>query len=150
MKNYKYLTNCVNCNVTFQHYLENQKTCSKKCRKEYYLPSIKNYKDIPSSTTGSISELIAAIDLMRKGYSVFRALSSACYCDLIAIETKEKKKLEIEVRTGYKSKEGKISFPKKLSQYDNGNITAYAVVERNEGCVYYFNTDGKEIEIEYL
>jgi len=48
-----------------------------------------------------MSEMAAAIDLMKRGYEVFRALSPHCSCDLIALGPDGA--LRIEVRTGYRS-----------------------------------------------
>lgn len=47
---------------------------------------------------GTISELIAAADLMEKGYEVFRAMEPCATCDLIALKGSEV--LRVQVRTG--------------------------------------------------
>ncbi len=50
------------------------------------------------STTGAYHELKVSLDLISKGYEVFRALSPSCSCDLIAL--KNGKSLRVEVTTG--------------------------------------------------
>jgi hypothetical protein len=55
-----------------------------------------------------MSELRVAVDLMLKGYDVFRALSSQTGCDLVII--KQNKILRVEVRSGRQSKRGARMF----------------------------------------
>jgi hypothetical protein len=56
--------------------------------------------------------MVVAVDLMRRGYEVFRALSPACSCDLIALGT-GLIPLRIEVRTGRRSSvTGTVSYPR--------------------------------------
>ncbi len=79
-----------------------------------------------------MSELLVSVDLMKKGYSVFRSISPACFCDLIAI--KEGEIMKVEVRTGYTSPvSGKQTFPR----ITKGNITHYAVWDRNTEQINY-------------
>jgi hypothetical protein len=68
--------------------------------------------NLPAGTVGAISEILAAADLMKRGYDVFRALSPSCSCDLIAIAAGQPP-LRIEVRTGNRSPvTGHLSFPR--------------------------------------
>ena len=150
MKNYKYQLKCFVCQKEFSACQPNQKVCSSECRKKHslkYWHFNDEYKHLTSSTVGAIAEIVVAIDLMKKGFSVFRGLSPSCYCDLIAVETKTKKKLELEVRTGRRSFSGKLEFPTILSKHNNGNITGYAVMERHNEKIYYFDLNKKEIKI---
>jgi len=87
------------------------KTCSKTCatRREkalfYYSSGV--VLGIPRSTVGALSELMVCVDLMRRGYHVFRAVSYHCPCDLIVLN--EEQFLRVEVRTVYRSKaNGKV------------------------------------------
>jgi hypothetical protein len=57
-------------------------------------------------TTGSVSELVAAADLMRRGCDVFRQLSYTMSCDLVAQLNGEL--LRVEVRTGRRTASGKV------------------------------------------
>lgn len=90
-------------------------------------------KGISSSTVGAMSELLAAADLMRRGYAVFRALSPSCFCDLIA--EKNGKTEMVEVRTGYRGSDGRLAFPK----LKHDRVTMFCVVERNESSVNYIH-----------
>lgn len=78
-------------------------TCRTYKRRALYGFSEKLY---PTGTVGAISELMVAVDLMKKRYDVFRALSSHSKCDLIA--TKGNKTLRIEVRSGTKGVNGTV------------------------------------------
>ena len=138
-----YEKKCEICRTSFRHQFPNTKACSETCRKIRTNKIHGRYAvdNIPSNTIGSISEMQVAVDLMRNGFSVFRALSQSCHCDLIA--TKLESVFRIEVKTGYKSpKTGKIQHPKLVSEkYD-----IFAAYERNEAKVYYFWKNGKEIK----
>jgi hypothetical protein len=56
-------------------------------------------------TTGAVHELMVAVDLVVRGYEVFRAVSPSCSCDLIAL--KGGKALRVEVKTGYLNAAGR-------------------------------------------
>jgi hypothetical protein len=79
--------------------------------------------------TGAISELAASVDLMIRGYEVFRALSPHASCDLIAISPGSL--LRIEVRSARIGKHGGLSFPKSdrsrdgLPAFDHYAIVTY-------------------------
>lgn len=76
------------------------KYCGKACYRNHANANFRpgEPKITTPATTGAISELVAASDLMRKGYHVFRAMSPSCPCDLIAFDKNGIKK--VEVRTG--------------------------------------------------
>lgn len=98
-------------------------------------------KSISSGTVGAISEMAVAIFLMSRGYSVFRALSPACLCDLIAI--KEDKITRVEVRTGYEDEKGKITYPSGTK--DKGRQDFFAIYLRRENKVRFFTYEKQEI-----
>jgi hypothetical protein len=50
------------------------------------------------STKGASSELIVSVDLLSKSYEVFRSVSPAASCDLIAL--KNGQTFRVEVKTG--------------------------------------------------
>lgn len=105
--------------------------CSDKCRvKNGGLHSI--LEGVNSGTVGAIGELMAASDLLKKGYEVYRALSPASRADLIAI--KNGNTFDIDVTTGYENSEGKLFHPKKLSLRRTSVI---AVVVHKTGDVKY-------------
>lgn len=60
---------------------------------------------LPTPTTGAIAELIVSVDLMKRGFSVFRAMSSACHCDLAVL--KNRRLCRVEVKTVYRGVSGK-------------------------------------------
>ena len=64
---------------------------------------------LTSGTTGAVSELVAATDLLRRGYEVFRSLSPACSCDLV-IATATGKLLRVEVRTAFQARSGRLYY----------------------------------------
>lgn len=69
--------------------------------------------------TGAIVELAVAVDLLRRGFDVFRALSPSCSCDLVAL--KPGLVLRIEVRTMIYYEKGQRCYataPKDTSKFD--------------------------------
>jgi hypothetical protein len=90
---------------------------------------------------GTISELVAAIDLMRRGYDVFRALSAQSSCDLVAIGHDQM--LRIEVRsTTY----GKVGKPYAVAaRRDAGRFDVYALVT-SDGVVHHRGGERGEAE----
>lgn len=104
---------CKRCGNPFQTRRAGQVYCTRLCRlatgrERYRLENAP--ATIATATTGALSELIVAADLMRRGYSVFRALSPACDCDLAVL--KEGRLLRIEVRTGRRSPAGALMVPR--------------------------------------
>ena len=97
------------------------KTCSNliqknKCSSFCYPDTVK------TGTVGAIHELVVSIDLMKRGLPVFRALSSACACDLGVLCNG--RLLRFEVTTGYIGCKGSLSYPKHKKQ----NFDVIAVV----------------------
>ena len=121
------------------------KTCSEKCRANRYKVLSGRYSDtsIKSGTVGAISEMVVGVDLLKNGYAVFRALSQACHCDLVA--TKGKENIRVEVRTGYKAKNGNLSFP--MKKEDMGRQDIYAIYIRTTDEIFYLTPDKKPYRI---
>lgn len=141
-RNYKYNYKCIVCEKNSVSCVPNQKLCSKDCRKKFY-GRIGDENGLSCGTVGALSEILVSADLLKKGYAVFRSLSPACFCDLIAIKGDEMKK--IEVRTGYKMvHSNKIFFPKKLSTI-NGIPNEYAAYVNAENKVYYEKVTEEDI-----
>lgn len=110
--------NCKNCNKPFKisGHAWNKLFCKNSCRVEY-VGFKGNYQGVPVASVGAIAELEVSADLLKKGYAVFRSVSPACSCDLIAM--KDRKVLRVEVKTGYQNKDGKIQSNKpKQTDYD--------------------------------
>ena len=82
--------------------------CSKDCCRKQYITN-RQYPLTSSGTTGAIQELRVAVDLMSKGYEVYRAVSPSSSCDLIALL--EGEIYTIEVRTAYITKQGRLVYP---------------------------------------
>lgn len=107
--------------------------CSHECRVEFLRKKYidQNYKEVNpyrgknTIVTGAISELRVAIDLMTKGYDVFRAISPSCPCDLAIL--KNGKLLRIEVRTATRSSTGKI-YKTRSNNDHSENIDLFADV----------------------
>lgn len=98
---------------------------------------------ISSATVGAISEMAVAIELMKTGWAVFRALSPSCECDLIA--RKNGSPIRIEVRTAYRNATGGVFFPS--SQRDTpSRHDVIAAFVRNENKAYWFDNERKPIE----
>src|ERR1700675_586893 len=101
------------------------KLCSTQCYRER---SKKRYKrlnprtGLVSGTVGAMNELLVAADLLRRGFSVFRAMSQACSCDLAVL--KGRTLLRVEVTTGTLTPGGKISY----APHDRENFDIMAVV----------------------
>lgn len=108
---FNYNKTCPTCGVPFKATRTNQLYCSNVCCAQYhrkpYKPREKKYS---TGTHGAISELKVVIDLFEKSYEVFRATSPACSCDLIFRKNK-RDLFSVEVRTGYKSPQGTLSYP---------------------------------------
>jgi hypothetical protein len=90
--------------------LTRQKYCSKKCRAKHSVWVLQRpYPGMSTGTIGAIGELRVCVDLLTKGYEVFRAVSPSCSCDLLVY--KEGVATRIEVRTAYRTKSGNVYHP---------------------------------------
>lgn len=110
------------------------KFCSDACKHSQERVNYERVNPTPelsAGTVGAVGELVVSVDLMRRGYAVFRALSPNCICDLAVVANG--KLLRVEVRSGHRTAGGSI--------YCNwGDKTRYdtlAVVLRS-GEVFYF------------
>jgi len=92
---------------------------------------LKPRTQVNTSHVGCIGELLVTIDLMRRGYEIFRGISPACRCDLIAI--KEKVSRRIEVTKGYRP-----TLDKTL-KYRRHNVDNYDVMAiwEDDGLITY-------------
>ena len=71
--------------------------CRDQCKRDFYRRQ--NPKPtLPTGTVGTISEILVATDLLKRGYDVFRAMSPAATCDLAILRNKQL--LKVEVKTG--------------------------------------------------
>lgn len=133
---------CEICREEFTSSQPHAKVCSEECRitkfSRRWGRRVTKDRGLSNNTIGTISEMLVVVDLMRKGWSVFRAVSFHCFCDVVAIKNCEV--MNIEVRTGYKGDSGLLSFPRIL----RGPANVYAVVERNLNEINYLKTENLE------
>lgn len=82
MKNYKkIIKNCIQCNKKFET-TRKGRFCSNFCSYRFHRKPFKNSK-ISTGTKGSIAEFLVGVDLLQKGYEVFKSLSTNSSVDLI-------------------------------------------------------------------
>jgi hypothetical protein len=93
-----------------------------------------------SSDTGVIYELVVSVDLMRRGYEVFRAVSHASSCDLIVRRLSDGFLLRVEVTTGYRRKNGELGWVR----HDESRYDLLAVVVDGALIFYMPPLDGKD------
>jgi hypothetical protein len=110
------------CKKAFKALTLRRRYCQKKCWPS--LPTRLAVRTDPSST-GAISELRVAVDLLSKGYEVFRALSPSASCDLLAL--RNGKVLRVESRTSVYRRDGTRSAKKPLAK-DAGRQDVFAWV----------------------
>lgn len=85
---------CETCGDLFVGNRKDAKFCSSKCRAGKMAGE---FKGISMGTVGALNELRVCVDLLSKGYDVFRSVSPNCPCDLVA--AKNGRLLRVEVRT---------------------------------------------------
>lgn len=121
------MTNCVTCNKPIVNLLMGRprKFCNTRCEKRFRSIERRELNppsNLPNATTGAISELKVSIDLLSKGYNVFRALSPSCPCDLAILMDGEL--LKVEVTTGRYTVGGKATY----AAHDETKFDILAVV----------------------
>jgi|CXWL01.1.fsa_nt_gi predicted nucleic acid-binding Zn ribbon protein len=133
-------TQCEVCGEIFGT-AKSKKTCSEDCqikRVRRLTGREAHHQLLPSATVGAMSEMIIAIELMKKGYAVFRALSAACFCDLVV--SKGNSIYKIECRTGYLNMQSKsLAYSTKV----RGDIDLFAVYVYTDNTIRYLYPDGK-------
>lgn len=127
---------CLFCKKIFEAgKFQKRKFCSVECRKDYNKQVLRKNNplvfELPSGTVGAIGELRICVDLLTRGYHVYRSVSPSCPTDLAIMH--QGKLYGIEVVTGYVSLKGKLCHNKiyiKNPQFDivaivlkNGDIT---------------------------
>lgn len=131
------------CQICFIQYepkakAHTQKYCSLACYKAAFNKASGRDLDnghLAPTTIGAITEFVISVKLMQEGYAVFRALSPASFCDIVAIRP-DRQPLYIECRTSnYRTKHGKPTYAKNL----NGPANAFAVYQRDTGTIDFFD-----------
>jgi hypothetical protein len=103
---------CQDCNRFFYNTKDTKRKYCYECLTKHDNDNVdrltsKKYGINSATKIGALSELVASIDLIRKGYDVFRALSASCPCDLIIIKDGLLKR--VEVRTA-SMRRGQLSY----------------------------------------
>lgn len=103
---------CRFCDTCFETTRPFTVYCSRPCAQAYaaggYAARNPRY-NVPTGTVGTIAELAVSVDLLRKGFSVFRALSPSCNCDLAVLF--DRKLCRVEVKTAHLSAKGDLYWP---------------------------------------
>lgn len=85
-------------------------TCSAECNRKRQVERYRAVNPRPklcTNTAGALSEYKVIVDLISKGFEIFKAVSPSSSCDLALL--KEEKLYRIEVRTGFYTPSGAIS-----------------------------------------
>ena len=116
---------CIICNNKFMTCRKCQLVCGIECRRKYYKQKNKTF-DLSTGKIGAIGELLVSVDLMKKGFEVYRALSSASSSDLII--KKDNKISTIEVRAGRILSNNEVSYPTNDIRSD---VIAVIILQQN-------------------
>lgn len=123
---------CAFCSTIFRPMRSTTIFCSKRCRRSQEITQKNTFSlgGVCDGTVGAIAELVVSTDLMRKGWEVYRALSPASSCDVLAF--KNGACLYVEVRTAQKTLSGNLLYPKK-----NIRGSQIALVTHRDNQVHY-------------
>lgn len=113
-----FMEKCLVCNRDMRclnNYRKDRKFCHPNCSSEFkrkrYLELNPAYRGLESGTMGTISELRVCVELLSRGYHVYRAVAPNALCDLAIL--KDGKLLRVEVTTGHIEFSGKVGYPPK-------------------------------------
>lgn len=125
---------CPICSLDFAPRVKNQRFCSMKCKRQKakndWRQANQKKHNLPSASIGAIHEYLVGIDLLRRGFHVFRALSPSSPGDLAVLVGD--RLLLVEVTTGIRLKTGTLSYPK----HSNQQFHSLAVVEHSGTITY--------------
>lgn len=98
--------------------------CAHECELVYRREVAGRPESTPSTATvGALHELLVAIELMRRGWHVFRALSPACPCDLVVYQDPDTI-IRIQVRTASRRPRGGVYASLKKSDVGQHDVLA--------------------------
>lgn len=125
--------NCPVCGTRFRQASYRSQFCSRDCRgadrrSKELVARIVPANELVKGTLGGVSELMVCVDLMKRGYHVFRATSSHGPCDIVAFR-KGEACIKIEVKTGTVHKDTRYVYyptPTASQEYD---VLAVATVD---------------------
>ena len=123
---------CRHCQRELRVRRPNQLYCDKQCRNDFYGHTTSRYADavepVSTMTSGAIHELRVAVDLMSRGYAVFRALSPHSPCDLIAY-LPGRVPLRVEVRSAHRSPyTGVVQRPARMGEDHRFDVLAMVLL----------------------
>lgn len=138
---------CANCGSAYTTSREHQRYCCTTCRKESNNRKYRERAGIdplkatpPPAVTGAIHELLVSVELMRMGFHVFRALASACPCDLVCMTTAKTYRIEVTTSNFVTGFYGRENFVKKSDKYLYDFL---AVVSHDGGISWYDRENNK-------
>lgn len=100
---------CGFCAAPFTPRTAHHRFCTPACRKSAFTDGER--RGVHRLTSAAISQTLVTMDLMRRGYAVYRAQSSAYAADLVAIVSDEDTTLRVKVKTLRRRADGSISVP---------------------------------------
>jgi hypothetical protein len=99
---------------------------------------------LPTGTVGALHELTVAVDLLRRGYAVFRALSPTCGCDLAVLKGRDL--LRVEVKSAYRGRSGNLILGITKKDRPSARFEILALVERS-GRITYLDSARNEVDL---
>ena len=124
---------CKTCNSLMKNVLPSKKFCKKECTNTYrnqFFGFDKFYPPMDAQFRGIMSELLAAADLIRKGFQVFKAVTNNS-CDLVIMKNSLLHRVEVTSGNIFKN-DGKIHYPKK----DKTKFDVLAIVMPSGKIIY--------------
>lgn len=107
------------CEKVFRAFPHNRLYCSAKCFtivNRETSGTMAMYPGVAPATVGAIGELKVCVELLARGYEVFKAVSASCSCDLAILVSGHL--AQVEVRTGrYNTRTGSVvaSMPRQMN-----------------------------------
>ena len=130
---------CGVCRKEFEPSHTTTKFCCYECRSEGYRRSKPKSTKSGTGDIGAAHELIVCADLLKKGYSVFRAQSPNCPCDLMLLNS-DGRAIRVEVTTGRILSDGGVRSITK----DNNRFDVLAIVT-HDWRIFYRDPKGADI-----
>lgn len=92
-------------------------TLQRSARSDIPRSDVSPFKDLPSGVAdglppyavNGIKEMIVAVDLLRKGYDVYRSLTAGGLCDLVVVDRTNGKCTRLEVKSASVWRTGRVS-----------------------------------------
>lgn len=133
---------CVSCrkDIPNDRWCRGSMTCSNACKNKLVYKARNDLNagvnwssNLSTGQVGAIQEMAVCADLMKRGISVFRAVSPSSSCDLIAMLGT--RLVRVEVTTGWRDTSGRVFHAKKRDR-TAGKFDLLAVASKN-GLIQY-------------